>query len=64
LLERDARAFRRADEDIADAVDVLPKLREKANDQIEPPLAFIDLGNRLSANGGLHDSVHIRTSRP
>ena len=60
MLERDPRAVRRGDLDVADRLNVLPILRQEADDQIEPPLAFDDLGHRLASDGRLHDRVDIR----
>lgn len=64
LLERDTCAVRRADDDIADRLDVLAELGKKADDEVEPALALVDLGDGLPADGGLHDIVDVIDLQP
>ncbi len=64
LLERNTGAVRRADQDVADGFHVLPILRQKPDDEVEQPLAFVHFGDRLAADRRLHDGVHVRHLEP
>ncbi len=52
------------DQDITDRADILSKLREKPDDEIEHPFSFIHLGHGLTSDGGLHHGIHTRLLQP
>ena len=59
LLQRNTAAFRRADRNVGNGIDIFAVLREKAHNHVEPPLAVQDLRHSLAADGGLNDTVHV-----
>ncbi len=56
---RDLRALLRSDRDVANRADAGAVRFEPADGEIEFALAFEDLGNRLPADGRLHDRLDV-----
>src|SRR6185503_7280722 len=60
LLQGNARPIGGADQDVTNCVNILSKFWKKPDHEIEQPFSFIDLGHRLTSDGGLHHGIHIR----
>ena len=57
-------AGRQVDADLADRVEALAILRLPSHDQVEAPVAVEHLGDRLSADRGLHDRADVADVEP